>query len=521
MKSKSGFTLVELIIVIVIIGILTTIAAFNYLSTQRYARDKQRSSDAVLISESLESYYAKHGEYPSVAKVTNSDGNTVKQLLGLSSLDGLLAPFTPSGTTNSWKSGSADSSNTVTYSGNTDTSASCNTGTAVTDSCADFKIEYFNEQDNTTAIIYSRNKSTAVDVIAREGVVAPDAPVLAVALVGNNAVATASAVTCQAGATAQYSFQTSVNDGAWSAWTGWGTSNTTSATANQGGKYEFRAKARCQINTADSADSPVSNEVSYIRPISTPAAPTLSVQAAADMNSGTWSWPATTCPTGTTAQYKAAYYRDDATAWRPFGSMQAGTSISYTTNYEGYNYLAKAQVQCFSNFASSAWSADSNTPGFINPVTAPTNAYNFVWSTYNGSPLFDWSEPTCGLGTVLERRYWTYSSWTQYFSDGSSSAGKATTDIFNATRPPSSDTMAQWEYGAQTNAGELDMTIVNQTGFTPVSAAASGFTVSTGSPNTNSHDTESVRIAIQLRCINNTTNRNAAGSLILSPRLTR
>ena len=521
MKSKSGFTLVELIIVIVIIGILTTIAVFNYMSTQRYARDKQRTSDAILISESLETYYAKHGEYPSVAKVTNSDGNAVKQLLGLSSLDGLLAPFAVNGTTNSWATGSASGTRPFTYSGNTDNSTPCNTGTAATDSCADFKIEYYNEQDDSVAVIYSRNKSTAVDTDAREGVIAPQAPVLAVALVGNNAVATASTVTCQTGATAQYAFQSSTNDGAWTTWTGWGTGNTTSAAANQGSKYEFRAKARCQINAAVSADSPVSNEVSYIRPINTPAAPTLSVQPAADMNSGTWSWPAAVCPAGTTAQYKTAYYRDDATGWRAFGSTQASTSVPYTTNYEGYNYLAKAQTQCFSNFASSAWSADSNTPGFVNPVTAPANAYNFVWSTYNGSPLFDWSEPTCGLGTILERRYWTYSSWTQYFSDGSSSSGKATTDIFNATRPPSSDTMAQWEYSAQTNTGELDMTIVNQTGFTPASAAASGFTVQTGSPNTNSHDTESVRVAIQLRCINTTTNRNAAGSLILSPRLTR
>lgn len=266
MKNKSGFTLVELIVVIAILGLLTIIAVFNYLNVQREARDEQRSTDATVVTESLEKYFAKNGEYPSVAQITSSDGNAVRQLLGLTGIDSLLAPLSSGGTTNSWQTGNASSTNQFTYK--------CRTTTPpATSPCEDFVVQYYNEQDGTVTDIFSRNKSVAINVVEREGVVAPDAPTVSVTLVGSNATATASTVTCQSGATARYAFQSRSNDGTWSGWTTWATGTTSSVAAGQGQKYGFRGKAQCQVGSVISSDSAVSAEDTYIRPISTPAAP--------------------------------------------------------------------------------------------------------------------------------------------------------------------------------------------------------------------------------------------------------
>lgn len=65
MKKRSGFTLMELLIVIAIIGVLASLAAVSYSSAQRRARDSQRQSDLKAIQNALEQYYADHdGNYP-------------------------------------------------------------------------------------------------------------------------------------------------------------------------------------------------------------------------------------------------------------------------------------------------------------------------------------------------------------------------------------------------------------------------------------------------------------------------
>ena len=66
MKKQSGFTIVELLIVIVIIGILAAITIVAYNGIQQRARDSARTSDIAGVQKALELYRADNGIYPSV-----------------------------------------------------------------------------------------------------------------------------------------------------------------------------------------------------------------------------------------------------------------------------------------------------------------------------------------------------------------------------------------------------------------------------------------------------------------------
>ena len=65
-KSKSGFTIVELLIVIVVIGILAAITIVAYNGIQERGRDAERSSDIRQLHQALELFYAENSYYPSV-----------------------------------------------------------------------------------------------------------------------------------------------------------------------------------------------------------------------------------------------------------------------------------------------------------------------------------------------------------------------------------------------------------------------------------------------------------------------
>lgn len=64
LKKQEGFTLLELLIVIVIIGILAVMIIPSLLSGPQKARDGQRKSDLRNLKTALEQYYTDYNTYP-------------------------------------------------------------------------------------------------------------------------------------------------------------------------------------------------------------------------------------------------------------------------------------------------------------------------------------------------------------------------------------------------------------------------------------------------------------------------
>jgi prepilin-type N-terminal cleavage/methylation domain-containing protein len=63
-RDNRGFTIVELLIVIVVIGILAALVIIQFTNIQARARDTERKSDMRSIQSKLAEYYALNGRYP-------------------------------------------------------------------------------------------------------------------------------------------------------------------------------------------------------------------------------------------------------------------------------------------------------------------------------------------------------------------------------------------------------------------------------------------------------------------------
>lgn len=90
-KTKSGFTIVELLIVIVVIAILAAISIVAYNGIQGRSRDTARVNAANQIKKALELYKIDEGNYP--ACPTIADNSSCSDIS--SSSVGLAATLVP------------------------------------------------------------------------------------------------------------------------------------------------------------------------------------------------------------------------------------------------------------------------------------------------------------------------------------------------------------------------------------------------------------------------------------------
>lgn len=151
-----GFTIVEIVVVVTVIGILTAIITLGFLQQQANSRDSRRTTSAQLITEALEKYYDKNGEYPPCTAITDSAANvSTNTLIGIDQ-NSLLAPQDTTGGTNSIKCSdltSLSQPDFFAYVG--DGSTECQTGAA----CLSFTIKYKLESKGQIGTITSRRNT--------------------------------------------------------------------------------------------------------------------------------------------------------------------------------------------------------------------------------------------------------------------------------------------------------------------------------------------------------------------------
>lgn len=70
--KQQGFTIVELLIVIVVIGILALLVITTFTGIQQKARDTERTTDIKALHGQVEAYYATKGYYPTRTNLNTS-----------------------------------------------------------------------------------------------------------------------------------------------------------------------------------------------------------------------------------------------------------------------------------------------------------------------------------------------------------------------------------------------------------------------------------------------------------------
>ncbi|HXR50034.1 MAG TPA: prepilin-type N-terminal cleavage/methylation domain-containing protein [Verrucomicrobiae bacterium] len=96
-KRNQGFTIVELLIVIVVIGILALLVITTYSGIQAKARNAKRQSDLKSIQTQLEAFFSQNGYYPSLTDLNGSSWRSTN----MKSLDqnALIDPSNPTQST--------------------------------------------------------------------------------------------------------------------------------------------------------------------------------------------------------------------------------------------------------------------------------------------------------------------------------------------------------------------------------------------------------------------------------------
>lgn len=84
--AKPGFTIVELTITIIVIGILATIMTVSYIGIQQRSRDGERDNEVTQLKIAIEKYHADTSVYPAVCASDNTE-------CAISSLTSALLPY--------------------------------------------------------------------------------------------------------------------------------------------------------------------------------------------------------------------------------------------------------------------------------------------------------------------------------------------------------------------------------------------------------------------------------------------
>lgn len=133
--NQNGFTIIELLIVIIVIGILAAIGFVAYGNVTKSARDSDRQADASALAKKAEEFYTEEGQYPTLAELT--------------AMDGIDSKTTTSPSGNAITDGGATAGTCTTAPTTKANDAYCY---AVTADGTAMSVGYWNEKDGATAV---------------------------------------------------------------------------------------------------------------------------------------------------------------------------------------------------------------------------------------------------------------------------------------------------------------------------------------------------------------------------------
>jgi prepilin-type N-terminal cleavage/methylation domain-containing protein len=138
-KNSRGFTIVELLIVIIIIGILAALVLNSFRGVQERARDTERQTDVNAQASQLEVYYTDNAGYPVFTGAIDTDSWITTNLKGAD----LKAWRAPNITTNSMTNTATPTKDQYGYTPlDSDGTTACATAP-----CAKFKLYWYSEKD--------------------------------------------------------------------------------------------------------------------------------------------------------------------------------------------------------------------------------------------------------------------------------------------------------------------------------------------------------------------------------------
>jgi len=430
-RPKRGFTIVEVLVVLVVIAILTGIATYVYTGYQATSRNNSRSTQAHIIADSLEDYYNKNGEYPSVPSIVNQQGiasqpgSVVQNTLSLPDPKVLILPGSSSTTTNSLTQ--TDPSTTqLAYNGDSDDDEDKCT-TDVNTGCDEFTLQWEDEGGNIKEIPSNHQGRT---VASQTPPTAPNAPTVSITFTSPNIVATASAVSCDPGSSAEYKIlgdsNTTGDDPNFADWStvSWQSGRSVTKTAVQGTYYYYKAIAHCVNEAGASDDSDESDVATYF--YATTGTPV--VDATISGTTVTVTIAAVACPSGSTAKYQLWERKDTTSAsgtYAVVSGMNFTTTRTYTGTAGGTSSPTKNSYKAYTRCDTGSTQGTASPASGVASVTSAPVAPTISNTTSGDNTTWSWSLPAsaCPVGTTINyHRVWT----GDYINEGDGAVTTAT-----------------------------------------------------------------------------------------------